>query len=259
MELRDSEAPHGRSARAEIPSPAKIFDPVARALEVIGDRWMLVLVRQLLISPRGFQELRVRTGIAPRVLSGRLRQLVADGFVEQQAHGSRSLYAVTERGRSLEPIIAATARWWIHHGIVDLDIDTSKFTETTPHSIIESLPFLLRDEKTRDANVTFEIRLTGRGGGVWTVAIRDGHCEVSPDFAERADVRYTADAKVWCAVALGLADARDMHKRGLLTKDGSEHAMNEYFHEVAREGSGFELEGTDEKSTVKSTTRGERT
>ncbi len=229
---RGSEAPR----RREIPEPAKIFDPVARALEVIGDRWTLVLVRQLLIAPRGFQELRHRTGIAPRVLSSRLRQLTSDGFVEQVQHGTRSLYSVTERGRSLEPIIASIARWWVRDGLRDLDVDANKFTETSPQSILESLPFLLRDEKA-DESVTFEIRLTGEGGGVWTVAIEDGHCEVHPDFATNADVRYTADAKVWCAVALGLADARDMHKRGLLTKDGSAPAMHEYFHQIARDDS----------------------
>lgn len=235
----DRVEPRAAARRSEIPSPAKIFDPVARALEVIGDRWSLVLVRQLLLAPRGFQELRVRTGIAPRVLSGRLRQLAGDGFVESTSVGSRSLYAITERGRSLEPIIAATARWWIHHGIADLEIDTEKFTETSPQSILESLPFILREEKARDANIVFEIRLTGEGGGVWTVEIRDGHCAVHPDFADRADVRYTADARVWCAVALGLADAREMHKQGLLTKDGAQHAMNEYFHQISRNGSGF--------------------
>lgn len=228
--------------RREVPQPAKIFDPVARALEVIGDRWTLVLVRQLLIAPRGFQDLRMRTGIAPRVLSGRLRQLVSDGFVEQIEVAGRPLYALGERGRSLEPIVASIALWWVHHGIRDLDIDTTRFTETSPQSILESLPFLLREEKARDANVTFEIRLTGTGGGVWTVAIRHGHCEVRPDFADHADVRYTADARVWCGVALGLADARDMHKRGLLTKDGAEYAMNEFFHQIAREGSGFALD-----------------
>jgi len=229
-------APEPTAARRrEIPQPAKIFDPVARALEVIGDRWTLVLVRQLLIAPRGFQELRHRTGIAPRVLSSRLRQLTSDGFVEQVQHGSRSPYAVTERGRSLEPLIASIARWWVHQGIRDLDVDANTFTETSPQSILESLPFLLREEKA-EADVVFEIRLTGEGGGVWTVAIEGGHCEVRPDFADHADVRYTADAKVWCAVALGLADARDMHKRGLLTKDGSAPAMHEYFHQIAHGG-----------------------
>jgi len=203
---------------------------------VIGDRWTLVLVRQLLAGPKGFQELRLRTGIAPRVLSGRLRRLVSDGFVEAVAGGSRSVYGVTQKGRSLEPIIAAIARWWIHQGIEDLDIDVTRFTATSPQSILESLPILLREDRARDANVVFEIRLTGEGGGVWTVAIRDGSCEIRPAFADRADVRYTAEARVWCAVALGLADARDMVKRGLMTKDGAHQAMDEYFHQIRRSG-----------------------
>jgi DNA-binding HxlR family transcriptional regulator len=231
-DLEATEVGAATPRRRAVPRPAKIFDPVARALEVIGDRWTLVLVRQLLIAPRGFQELRHRTGIAPRVLSSRLRQLASDGFVEQVRQGPRSLYAVTDRGRSLEPIISSIARWWVHQGVHDLDVDASAFTETSPQSILESLPVLLKDDKANET-VTFEIRLTGEGGGVWTVAIDQGHCEVRPDFADHADARYTADAKVWCAVALGLADARDMHKRGLLTKDGSAPAMHEYFHQIA--------------------------
>src|SRR5215470_18786409 len=90
---------HRRGAeRAAIPRPEGIFDPVARALEVVGDRWTLVLVRQLLDGPRGFQELRQRTGIAPRVLSSRLRELAAKGFVAPVADRARSLYALTEEG-----------------------------------------------------------------------------------------------------------------------------------------------------------------
>ena len=245
------EAPHSGSASAQeassrangILSPGQIFDPVARALDVVGDRWTLVLVRQLIGGPKGFQELRVRTGIAPRVLSSRLRQLSADGFVTTVADGTRSIYGVTERGRSLEPIIASIARWWVRHGIADLAIDTGQFTATSPQSIIESLPFLLREEEARSANVTFEIRLTGEGGGVWTIAIRDGHCEIRRDFADHADVRYTADARAWCAVALGQLDARDGIKRGLLTKDGSEQAMDHYFHQISRQG--VDIDGAD--------------
>jgi DNA-binding HxlR family transcriptional regulator len=243
-----SPTPAPGASRAAILSPGQIFDPVARALEVIGDRWSLVLVRQLLGGPMGFQELRVRTGIAPRVLSSRLRQLTADGFVESVRQGARSQYAVSERGRSLEPIISAIARWWIHHGIADLEIDTSQFTATSPLSVIETLPLLLREDRAKDADVIFEIRLTGEGGGVWTVAIRGGHCEIRPDFAERADVRYTADARLWCAVALGVLDARDAVKRGLMTKDGADEAMDHYFHQLSRGGGARhleELEGLD--------------
>jgi DNA-binding HxlR family transcriptional regulator len=191
-----------------------------------------VLVRHLLLGPKGFQELRQRTGIAPRVLSSRLRDLAANGLVESAGDGSRSPYRLSERGRTLEPIVAAVARWFTREGARALQIDGARFTETSPQSIIESLPFLLREDRARDANVTFEIRLTGDGGGVWTVRIVDGHCTVQPDFAERADVRYTADAQVWCGVALGIADARDVVKRGLMTREGSGRAMDHYFHQI---------------------------
>ena len=220
--------------RGEILRPAQIFDPVARALDVIGDRWSLVLVRQLLPGPKGFQELRVRTGITPKVLSTRLRQLREEGFVETRPQGSRSIYAVTEKGRSLEPIVQAIARWWVHEGISALDVDATKFSETSAQSVFESLPVLLRAERARDAKVVVEIRLSGPGGGVFTVEIRDGRCEIRPEFAEGADVRYTATARDWCAVALGFLDAKEAVKSGRLHKEGGPQAMDEFFHQIAR-------------------------
>ena len=77
-----------------------LFCPVGRALDLIGERWTLVLVRHLLGGPRGFQELRARTGIAPRVLSTRLRQLTERGFVRSVPAGGRSQYALTSRARN---------------------------------------------------------------------------------------------------------------------------------------------------------------
>ena len=217
--------------RPAVPRPGGIYDPVARSLDAIGDRWSLVLVRQLLLGTKGFQELRHRTGIAPRVLSSRLRDLTESGFVVPAAAGG---YELTDIGRSLEPIVSSIARWFTRHGIEALKLDIDRFTETSPQSILESLPFLLKEDAARDANITFEIRLTGDGGGVWSVHIHDGGCDIQPGFADRAEVRYTADAKVWCAMALGLADARDLVKRGLVTKDGSPAAMDHFFHQISR-------------------------
>jgi DNA-binding HxlR family transcriptional regulator len=210
---------------------------VARGLDVIGDRWTLVLVRHLLDAPRGFQELRKRTGIAPRVLSSRLRGLVADGFVETVAEGQRSVYALTEQGRSLQPIITAIARWWICHGLEDLDIDATRFNETSAQSVMDALPFMVREDRARGVDISFEVRLSGTGGGVWTVRIANGACSVHPGFAEHADVRYTAEARLWCSVALGLADASDLYKRGLIAKEGGRQAMDHYFHQVSQSDS----------------------
>jgi DNA-binding HxlR family transcriptional regulator len=217
-----------------VPRPQQVFDPVARALDLLGDKWTLVLVGHLLRGPKGFQELRVRTGIAPRVLSSRLRKLQGDGFVETQPHGSRSVYAVTERGRRLEPIVGALARWWVLDAVDDHERDFGPFTETSPLSILDSLPFLLREEPAREADVTFEIRLTGEGGGVWTVRILRGTCTVRSGFAEHADVRYTADAHAWCKLALGFLGGRDAFRSGLLKKDGSREAMDHYFYQIAK-------------------------
>ena len=85
-------------------------------------------------------------------------------------------------------------------------------------------------------DLVFELRLTGEGGGVWTVHVQDGVCDVRSGFSERANVRYTADAKIWCGVALGLIDAADLFKRGLLLKEGGLEAMDHYFHQVSPEG-----------------------
>jgi DNA-binding HxlR family transcriptional regulator len=217
--------------KASIPKPDGIFDPVARALDLIGERWTLVLVRHLLLSPLGFQELRQRTGIAPRVLSTRLRQLGERGWLESRAEGTRSVYALTDMGRTLEPIVAAIARWWVFYAMEASSVAPDQFTETSAQSIVESLPFLLR-ENAPPGRIVFELRLTGTGGGVWSVAVDDRDVKVRAGFAEGADVRYTAEAAVWCGVALGVVDARDTVKRGLMTKEGGRQSLAHYFHSI---------------------------
>jgi DNA-binding HxlR family transcriptional regulator len=233
MAKRVGGAASRQSSAPPIPRPGAIFCPIGRALDLIGDRWTLVLLRHFLSGPKGFQEMRQRTGIAPRVLSSRLRQMVEDGFIEPlTGESGRSGYAVTERGRTLEPIVAAIARWWVDHAMEDHAAMTGGFTETSPQSILESLPFLLHEDRARDVDRTFEIRLTGTGGGVWTVRICDGECRVEPRFAERADVRYTAEASTWCAVALGMLDAHEALEQGLMTKDGGRDSLDRYFHQI---------------------------
>jgi len=176
------------------------------------------------------------------------------GFIETEANGSRPQYRVTERGRSLDPIISAIARWYLRHGLDDLDVDANRFSATSARSVLESLPFLLREERVDGVDLTFEIRLTGLGGGVWTVRIQNGSCTVTAGFADRADVRYTADAQVWCAVALGLADARQAHQQGLLHKDGAREAMDFYFHQIARQPPQRSIAGAESREAASNST-----
>src|SRR6266403_2142339 len=82
------------------------FCPAARALETIGERWSLLVVRDLLGGPRRFSDLRRSlTAITPKWLSARLRAFEADGIVTREVAGEREVwYRLTHQVRALEPV-----------------------------------------------------------------------------------------------------------------------------------------------------------
>ena len=91
---------------------------LARANDVIGERWTMLLVRDLLISPRRFNELLGSLkGIGTNLLTSRLKDLEAAGIVERRRgeRGTR-VYALTKRGLALEPALLALVRWGLRHG-----------------------------------------------------------------------------------------------------------------------------------------------
>ena len=93
--------------------------PVAKSLEVVGDRWTLLLVRDLLRGTRRFQDLAASlAGIAPNILSDRLRLMEEHGLVTRRLyseHPPRAEYALTERGRDLGVVVGALATWGTRH------------------------------------------------------------------------------------------------------------------------------------------------
>jgi len=176
------------SAAEDTPEPQPSdFCPVGRALDLIGARWTLVLVRHLMTRPRRFQALRDLTGIAPRLLSIRLAQLIERGLVEKVPAGNRSLYALTDYGKTLEPIVREVAIWWLRHAMQH----SAAFRDTQPASVIEAVTFLLGSDRSRGGDVTYDVRLTIKEGGGWTVLIAD-----SPDGSKangpRSDVQPKA-------------------------------------------------------------------
>ena len=101
------------SEGAQLPGGAA-FCGVAAAVEVLGDAWTLLLVRDLEGGPRRFTELHASTGISDRVLSDRLRTMAAHGLVTRQVYAEvppRVEYALTERGRDALAVVAALRRF----------------------------------------------------------------------------------------------------------------------------------------------------
>lgn len=96
------------------------YCPSARTLEVVGEKWALLIVRDLLLGPQRFSDLRQgMPELTPKWLSTRLRELEAAGLVVRDQHpGRREVrYALTPKGRDLAPIIEALMAWGVEHAL----------------------------------------------------------------------------------------------------------------------------------------------
>ncbi|GAA4070003.1 helix-turn-helix domain-containing protein [Actinomadura miaoliensis] len=91
--------------------------PVARTLDLVGDRWSLLVIRDAMDGARSFTEFQRRTGIARNILTDRLRKLTAHGLLVQRAapSGRRQEYVLTDAGRDLFPVILTLRQWGERH------------------------------------------------------------------------------------------------------------------------------------------------
>lgn len=87
--------------------------PVARALDLVGDRWSLLVIRDAMDGARSFTEFQRRTSIARNILTDRLRRLTAYGLLVRRtaASGRRQEYVLTDAGRDLFPVVVSLRQW----------------------------------------------------------------------------------------------------------------------------------------------------
>lgn len=91
---------------------------IAGALAVIGERWTLLVMREILLGRRRFADIRRHTGVATNILSDRLQTLVEHGVVERRRAGKDSEtyeYVPTRRGLDVNPVIVALMQWGDRH------------------------------------------------------------------------------------------------------------------------------------------------
>lgn len=127
---------------------------MAGALDLVGERWSLLIVRELLLGPVRFSELARAVGGAPTdILTRRLRDLEQDGVVRRRAldpPASATVYELTELGRGLEPVLIELGRWGLNFYGAD------SVAELHPSLLPSSLKVIL--QPPADAELTLGLR-----------------------------------------------------------------------------------------------------
>jgi len=96
------------------------FCSVASTLEVVGERWTLLIIRDIFLGIRRFEDLQRHLGVARNILQGRLERLVEEGILVKRPYQDRpprSEYRLTEKGADLWPVLVAMLQWGDRHAL----------------------------------------------------------------------------------------------------------------------------------------------
>lgn len=196
--------------------PYNQWSPDARALDRVGDKWTLLIIRDLADGPRRFVDLqRTLPGISTEQLRSRLNRMVEDELLTRARYREvppRVDYELTPAARDLLPAIAAIARWGYRHAWGDAltgeHVDIGAILRATVGGITAS----------RDGEVDCVILDPVAGETRWRVAVEDGAPTLLREHASEADAALIGDEAAWRAAlgpqrsfdALTLAGDRDL-------------------------------------------------
>jgi DNA-binding HxlR family transcriptional regulator len=192
------------------------YCPIAHAVGMLGERWTLLVVRELIYGPKRYTDLvEGLPGIGTNVLAARLRDLEASGVVQKRKlppPAASTVYELTEYGRGLEEAVYALARW----GIRTLG-PPGPDDELEPEWGVHAFPALLNPEAARGLNETYVLRV---GGDVFTARLENGELTASVGEAEDADLFLDVDMETFFGLASGDLSPADAFEQGLARIEG---------------------------------------
>jgi DNA-binding HxlR family transcriptional regulator len=197
--------------------PSRRYDDpcgIARALDVVGDRWALLVVRELIFGPKRFSQLREGlNGVSPNVLSQRLRDLEDGGIVRREAldrPAAVAVYELTPRGLALEPILLELGRWGSREPLAAAG-------QLSASAVLLALKTVFDPAAAVDADAVFALRIDGDWFGV-TVAC--GSIDIAHGRSARPAVTVETDAATLRSVAFGREPIAAAERDRRLTVDG---------------------------------------
>jgi len=196
---------------------------IARALDLVGERWALLVVRELLLGPKRFTDLRAGLpNLGPDVLSQRLRELEQAGVIRRRTlpppAGSR-VYELTDRGLELEPVVLALGRWGssapMPDGEAPLGVD----------SVVLALKTLFRPSRAEGFGATYELRF---GDQRFRARVAEGELELARGGAERPDASIAADPTTFASLLWQGRPLGEAERSGDVEIEGSRAAVTRF-------------------------------
>ncbi len=194
--------------------PYNQWSPDARALDLVGDKWTLLIIRDLAAGPRRFVELqRVLPGISTEQLRSRLNRMVADGLLTRQRYREvppRVDYELTERAREVLPVVGALATWgyawaWSPPRAGEA-VDIGAILRAS-----SGLPVAGRD---RTGLVQIVVSSRGRADRHSALHVARGAMEIEERPAPEADATVTGTEHAWIDAFSPTADRRALEIEG---------------------------------------------
>lgn len=173
------------------------FCTIACALDVLGERWTLLVVRELMLGPRRFVDLLDGLpGIGPNLLTARLRALESEGLLRRGTlppPAGSAVYQLTEAGRALEPVLVELGRWGAR-------VLPGAAGRIPPRRIALAIRMTVRPEQPDAKDATYQLHVED---AAILLRVRDGIFEVTEAIDPRPDVVVRTDAETILAVGFG--------------------------------------------------------
>jgi DNA-binding HxlR family transcriptional regulator len=197
--------------------------PVALALDDVGERWSLIIVRDLALGPLRFSDLlETNQGIGPNLLTQRLKALLAKGIVARRTlppPAASTVYELTEKGRDLLPVLVELARYGARHGASVLDAPTLKEALESKRPVVRS--------KGLSGEGAFTISVQGTKVGL---ILKGDDYEVTLDLPRRPLATLEGSLAAFGGVALGVVALEDAIAAGDLVIEGDVTAATALLH-----------------------------
>ena len=192
---------------------------VARALDLVGERWALLVVRELLLGPKRFTDLRDGLpNASPNVLSQRLRDLEQGAIVRRrklEPPAGAWVYELTDWGRELKPIVMSLGSWAIRSPSMPRDAPVGT------DSVILALGTFFAPDAAGDLRARYELRL---GGNTFNVVVADRAIEVDRGPAVDPDATIDADIATFSSLIWADRELGDALRDGDIAIDGDRRA-----------------------------------